>query len=322
MAARAFHTLVQSLRKLIPRSRPTTTPDVLLLERFLDQRDEAAFELLMWRHGPMVLSVCLRVLGDPHEAEDAFQATFLTLVRKGHTIGKGELLASWLYKVASRTALRARARAARRAAGPLPPHGPAAPEQPQPGDELAWRELRPVLDDEVSRLPPKYRAAFVLCYLEGKTNEEAARLLGCPKGTVLSRLARARERLRGQLARRGLAFAALPLAGLLSDHARTLTTISPVLVYNGVQLAVLEAFGRLLGETVPESVAELLTDADEGGARGARGLGCTVAVVVLMLAVVAAAGAGLSAYDSMSTPPPLGSPGDAGRGSPDCPAGR
>src|SRR5262249_31616689 len=138
-----------------------------------------------------------------HDAEDAFQATFLILVRKAGSLGRPELLGNWLYGVAYRTAARARAEATRRRFREVPLIDRDLPAKESTPDGV-WRDLRPVLDEEINRLPDKYRAPFVLCYLEGKTNEEAARQLGCPLGTVLSRLARARERLRLRLTSRGL----------------------------------------------------------------------------------------------------------------------
>jgi RNA polymerase sigma factor (sigma-70 family) len=180
--------------------------DVRLLERFLAERDETAFEVLVWRHGPMVLRLCRGILGDAHEAEDAFQATFLKLARKAGSIGKQASLAGWLHTVATRVALRARARRAARAGRErcLDDQSAVGPcDDPTAG--LAREELRRLLDGEVRRLPEKHRAVFTLCHLEGKTNEEAAEQLGCPKGTVLSRLSRARERLRRRLSQRGLA---------------------------------------------------------------------------------------------------------------------
>src|SRR5262249_40082575 len=136
--------------------------------------------------------------------------------RKASAIGKRESVGSWLHKVAYRVALRVRARAARQGAveelaDDVPAH--------QPADELVWRDLRPVLDQEIDRLPENYRAPFVLCYLESQTNEEAAQQLGCPKGTILSRLARGRERLRSRLARRGVALSAGWIATVLAENA-------------------------------------------------------------------------------------------------------
>jgi RNA polymerase sigma factor (sigma-70 family) len=197
------------LHFLRPAASAGEVTDGELLRRFVATREGAAFTALVHRHGPMVLGVCRRVL-DAHDAEDAFQATFLVLARRAASVRKGASVASWLYGVAWRVARKARAGAARRVVPPEPVG--AAP--PDPAAEAAWRELRVLLDEELSRLPEKYRAPLVLCYLEGKTNEEAARLLGWTKGTVSGRLARARDLLRARLARRGLGLTAGALAGL------------------------------------------------------------------------------------------------------------
>ncbi len=215
MADRQFGSLVHHLRKALARQGSGGMDDAQLLELFVQRRDQAAFEVLVWRHGTMVLNVCRRVLRDAQEAEDAFQATFLILARKAATIGKGDSVPGWLYRVAYRVALRSQAQAARRCGcGPLPDEVPAAA-----ADDLIWRDLRPVLDEEVNRLPEKYRVPFVLCYLEGHTNEEAARQLGCPRGTILSRLARGRERLQARLTRRGISLAVGGLATALAAEA-------------------------------------------------------------------------------------------------------
>src|SRR5262249_42961899 len=141
--------------------------DGQLLECFLTRRDEAAFAALVRRHGPMVLGVCRRMLHNPHDAEDAFQATFPVLGRKAATIARRELLGNWLYGVAYRTALDARAAAARRRV-----REKQVSEMPEPeasASEDVWRDLRPLLDEELSRLPDKYRVPVVLCDLEGRT---------------------------------------------------------------------------------------------------------------------------------------------------------
>src|SRR5262249_31376838 len=158
------------------------------LERFVARRDEAAFEALVRRHGPMVLGVCRRVLRNEADAEDAFQATFLVLVKKARSVVPRALVGSWLYGVAHNTARKAKAmnskrRAKERLAGAAP--RPAAPAE-------ACRQLHARLDEELSRLPDKYRAPVVLCDLEGKSYKEAARLLGWPQGTLSGRLTRAR----------------------------------------------------------------------------------------------------------------------------------
>jgi RNA polymerase sigma factor (sigma-70 family) len=178
--------------------------DAELLERFA-AGDEAAFELLAWRHGPMVLDVCRGVLGDAHEAEDAFQATFLILAKKAPAAARCRSAAGWLHTVAYRVALRARARRASRAGRERPLDESVLARGPGPEEEAARREARRVIDEEVSRLPEKYRLPFVLFHLEGRTAPEIAWALGRPVGTVESRLTRARQRLRGRLAQRGLA---------------------------------------------------------------------------------------------------------------------
>ena len=194
-------------------AKPDEASDAGLLQRFVSHGDQAAFEVLVWRHGPMVLGLCQRLLRQEQDSEDVFQATFLTLVRKAGSISKKEALASWLYKVAFRIACRVRT--------PIPSSGTAAEDVPGPEREadVIWRELRSVLDQEVSALPESYRRAIVLCYFEGKTHEEAAHLLRCPKGTVAAWVARARERLRRRLTQRGLALSAPLLATILAEKA-------------------------------------------------------------------------------------------------------
>jgi RNA polymerase sigma factor (sigma-70 family) len=241
----------------LPRQSAGPSPDQgpadgQLLARFVADRDEAAFAALVRRHGPMVFGVCRRVLHDAHEAEDAFQATFLVLVHKARSVGRPESLGPWLHGVAYRTAARARQavrrRARQREVAAMPDRGPA--------DEAAWRELRPVLDEELSRLAQKYRAPLVLFYLEGKTTEEVARQLGCPKGTVLSRLARGRDRLRGRLLRRGLAFSVAGIVGVLAEKAAPAAV--PALVAEGaIRAAALTAAGQAAAGAIPASVAAL-----------------------------------------------------------------
>lgn len=184
-------------------------PDADLLARFVVSGDEAAFELLLLRHGPMVLGTCRRVLPDPNDADDAFQATFLVLARKAGSVGRAGAVAAWLHRVAHRAALRVRADRARRAARETPVTDD-LPGPPTP--DTATAELGRVLDEEVARLPARHRAVFVLCGLGERTGEEAARVLGCPPGTVSSRLTRARARLRARLTRRGFAPAVVAAA--------------------------------------------------------------------------------------------------------------
>jgi RNA polymerase sigma factor (sigma-70 family) len=168
--------------------------DGQLLERFADRRgegSEAAFSALMQRHGPMVLRVCREALRDTHAAEDAFQATFLVLARRAGAIRKTESVGPWLYGVALRVASCARASEARRRARDRR----GARMDAAYNDDLDRRDDGPAIHEEIGRLPEKYRAAVVLCYLEGLTHEQAARQLGWPVGTVRTRLSWAREKL-------------------------------------------------------------------------------------------------------------------------------
>jgi RNA polymerase sigma factor (sigma-70 family) len=206
----------------MPSSLNEATDRHLLL-RFVRDRDEAAFAVLVKRYGPMVLGVCRRILTQVEEAEDAFQATFLVLLRKASSIGRPELLGNWLYGVAYRIARKARAQRARRAQleRPTPPMTTSDPQL-----DAAWRELHAALDEELQRLPVKYRAPLILCYLEGLSNKEAARRLGWPTGSISYRLARGRELLRGRLQRRHpeippALMAALPMWGMIPTDLLT-----------------------------------------------------------------------------------------------------
>ena len=193
--------------------------DGQLVQRFLTARDgadQAAFTALVERHGPMVLGVCREVLGNSHDAQDAFQATFLVLARKAGSVRKADSLASWLHGVARRVAMRAKAEAARRRVYERRSAAMKAVQlERQGGSPEGWPELH----EEIARLPERYREPVVLCYLEGLTTEEAALRIGCPQGTILSRLSRARERLRGQLERRSLASPTTLLATGLTHRA-------------------------------------------------------------------------------------------------------
>jgi RNA polymerase sigma factor (sigma-70 family) len=190
--------------------------DAQLLERFLARREEIAFEELVRRHGPMVLGVCRRVLGRSHDAEDAFQATFLVLVRRAVSIVPRSRVGPWLYGVARRTALKARASAARRRRA----EQQAARDRPltTPPADMGG-DLRPLLDEELGRLPEKYRDSLVLCLLEGKSRKEAAGQLGWSEGTLSGRLARAKELLGERLRRRGVSLAGVTLLATLEESA-------------------------------------------------------------------------------------------------------
>jgi RNA polymerase sigma factor (sigma-70 family) len=205
MTRRWFHTFTQYQRQARDVSGDLRS-DAELLELFRAQHDQNAFELLVWRHGSMVWGVCLRVLGDPHEAEDAFQATFLVFVRKAHSIGRRESVGSWLYKVAYRISSRLRAQSTRRPAPAPVPEMAAEPDgMDEPSCAVEQRELLAILDEEVQGLPEKYRTPLVLHFLLGRTCREVAQELDWPLGTVATRLTRARGLLQERLARRGIA---------------------------------------------------------------------------------------------------------------------
>jgi RNA polymerase sigma factor (sigma-70 family) len=197
--------------------------DAQLLERFASRRDQAAedaFSAMMSRHGPMVLSVCRSLLRDPHEAEDAFQATFIVLARKARSNRAPESLGPWLYGVAYKTALLALDRRCRRLARERRARRPEAIENAGKHDQhVMRREEAEALHAEIARLPEKYRVPVVLCYFEGLTHAQAACQMRCPEKTVGVRLMRARERLRARLTRRGLATGAGVLATGLAPSA-------------------------------------------------------------------------------------------------------
>ncbi len=223
-------TLIRHLRRVVGLRGAGAVPDAQLLERFVTTRDESAFELLVWRHAGMVFSVCRRVVQREQDAEDAFQATFLMLACKAGSISKRSALAAWLHRVAYRMALRARTGAIDRARHERQIGKVRASRiAPDPLSEAAQVELHRVLDEEVNRLPQKYQVPFVLCYLEGKTNEEAAEQLRCPTGTIVTRLARARQRLRSRLARRGLEVSAGTFAVVLTYAAEPMSARAALL---------------------------------------------------------------------------------------------
>jgi RNA polymerase sigma factor (sigma-70 family) len=197
-----------------------------LLRRFAAEGEEASFAALVLRHGPLVLSVCRRLLGDAHEAEDAFQATFLLLARQAGAIRKPDSLASWLYGVAYRLAGKMRTQSARRRRleRTAPCQTPA-----DPGAEVTWRELRAVLDEELSRLPDHYRVTFQLCFEEGNTQDEAARRLGWPRGTLKRRLERTRDLLRSRLLRRGITLSAALVALGVGPSTASASVPAPLL---------------------------------------------------------------------------------------------
>ena len=207
--------------------------DYVLLDRFLTARDQAAFATLVGRHGPMVWATCRRALGNTPDAEDAFQAVFLVLLRKAGSIGRRELLGPWLHTVAVRTAGKVRARAARqqqreRQVMTMPEPAPILPEEA--------RDWQAVLDEELQRLPDKYRRALVLCDLQAQSRAAAAQTLGLAEGTLSSRLARGRDLLRCRLIRRGVTVTTVALTVALTTGATAAVPASLVLSTTGAAM--------------------------------------------------------------------------------------
>src|SRR5437870_2875823 len=215
MATSEMTEVIQRLRGAVFLRDGAGLSDSQLLEAYISRREEAALAAVVQRHGPMVWGVCRRVLRNYHDAEDAFQATFLVLVRRAASIASPELLANWLYGVAHQTAMKARATVAKRKVRERQ-----VTEMPEPASikQDLWNDLQPLLDQELSRLPDIYRVVIVLCELEGKTRKEAARHLGLPEGTVGSRLARARVMMAKRLAQRGVVLSGGALAAVLAHN--------------------------------------------------------------------------------------------------------
>jgi RNA polymerase sigma factor (sigma-70 family) len=293
MANVPLGTVLRRLRGLNPTCPPEDVTDGKLLERFTTGRDEAAFAALLRRHGPMVLGVGNRVLGQVQDAEDVLQATFLLLARKAGSIRRGEALGGWLHAVAFRLAVKVRGQREMRrqretrAAARRPPEADAA--RPA-GFEAAWRELQGVLDEELGQLPERYRVPLVLCYLEGKTQEEVQRQLGCPLGTVRSRLARARQLLRGRLTRRRLTLSAEALAMVLA--ANTAAAALPVPIF----LATLQAGCHFAGGGKPaDGISAQAATLVEGGLRTMSGTKRKISTALILLVGLVATGAAVLA---------------------------
>jgi RNA polymerase sigma factor (sigma-70 family) len=229
--------------------------DRQLLDRFIVQHEEAAFDALLERHGPLVLGVCRRILHDVHDADDAFQATFLVLVSKAASIAKRQSVGSWLYGVAYRIAVKAKTRAHIRRAHERKAVNRATVD---PLEEILWRDLRLVLDEEVNRLPEKYRAPVVLCYLQGMSYAEAAWHLECSKGAVALRLEQGRDRLRNRLNRRGLALWVGMVPGLLAPSRLAVPVPSALNTATAKTACLLAVGGKAAIQQVPTSVAALM----------------------------------------------------------------
>ncbi|HEV3082328.1 MAG TPA: sigma-70 family RNA polymerase sigma factor [Gemmataceae bacterium] len=306
MADAELGVVLRHIRTLAGSRVLAEASDGQLLERFARCREDAAFALLLRRHGPMVLGVARRVLRQVQDAEDVFQATFLLLTRKAASIREHESVGSWLHGVAYRLAARARAQAARRLvhekqAGTM--------RTTSPGFTAAWQELQAILDEALHKLSEKYRSALVLCYLEGKTQEEAARQLGCPLGTVRSRLAQGRKLLRARLARRGLALSAGALGTMVAAQGLA-AEVSASLQTGTLKAGLQFAAGKPVVDVASVAVARLV----KGGLHAMLGTKLKLLTAVLV-AVAVATSAGVLGY-----PPPNSSTSSKSGGSPPAPA--
>jgi RNA polymerase sigma factor (sigma-70 family) len=256
--------LLRQIDRLFGDGSLASLGDRQLLERFLDSGDETAFEALVDRHGPMVLGLCRRMLRDPRDIEDAFQATFLVLVRTGRSIRDRSLVSTWLYRVAFRVARDARAQTLRHKNCEVQVVDLDIVSKPATNEML---ECGTVLDQELRRLPEKYRAPLVLCYLEGRTHDEAAAALRCPVGTVRSRLSRGRDLLRKRLTRGGYAPTTALLAMNPTATFRLMSErVPPSLVSHTVKLALRSGASKSI----------------EGGVAAASVLALTQGVVTTM----------------------------------------
>jgi RNA polymerase sigma factor (sigma-70 family) len=302
MATAQMDTVLRHLRRAVLRQDGAGWTDGQLLASFIDQKDEAAFEALVRRHGPMVFGVCRRVIRNHHDAEDAFQATFLVLARKASSVKPRERVANWLHGVALRTAMKAKAMTAKRQG-----REKQVTEMPEPEltQQDQWRDLQPLLDQELNGLPENYRLPILLCDLEGKTIKEATQQLGWPQGTLAGRLARGRKLLAKRLANRGVVLSAGSLAAVLAPNVGS-AGVPTSLISSTVKAAARIAAGQAtLAGVVPAKVAALME-----GVLKAMLLSKlkTRAVGLLLVALVCAAAGAI--YQAQAAEQPKGEPGN------------
>jgi RNA polymerase sigma factor (sigma-70 family) len=286
MSSAGVSPLLRFIRNLSVDRKERELADQQLLERFAALGDEAAFAALLRRHGPMVLRVCQSVLHNLHDAEDVFQAAFLVLARKAASIHRRESVSSWLYRVAYHLAVKAQASAARRKDQE---NRAAVMPSTEPLLDMSLRELQCVLNEEIQRLPEQYRAPVVLCGLEEKSLEEAARMLGWSKGCVKGRLQRGREQLRARLRRRGLDFSAGLLASALAASSVS-AQVSAALTASTLRAAMQIAAGEeLAAGAISANVAALVEGAST------MMFVNTAKIVTVLLLTLSAAVAGVAA---------------------------
>jgi RNA polymerase sigma factor (sigma-70 family) len=278
--------------------------DEELLAQFLDAEEVAsqeAFRILVGRYGPMVLGICRQILNREHDAEDAFQATFLVLARNGASIRDRCALAGWLHEVAYRTALKTRARRNRRRTveRQVRVAKPPRDERDDQGDRASLAELRPLLHEEVTGLPDKYRIPVILSYMEGKTNEEVAAILNWPVGTVKGRLSRGRALLRSRLTRRGIALSAATLLLALAGSPASAAVVPKALVRRTLRRALESGISGMAGgssapDMPPEASSPEESASPGGGLPGRRSRpgGQMIAGAIVLLTFAAAVAVG------------------------------
>ncbi|HEY7424322.1 MAG TPA: sigma-70 family RNA polymerase sigma factor, partial [Gemmataceae bacterium] len=290
MASTTLGTILRHMRQLAAGENRS---DRELLEAFAGRHDEDSFAVLVRRHGPLVLRVCRHLLHQEQDAEDVFQATFLVLAMKASSIRNADRLPSFLHGIAYRLALRARRDAARRRAREAQKPAPPPTEAPN----VSWQEVQAILEEEIERLPEKYRLPFLLCHVQGLSRAEAARKLDLKEGTVWSRLNEARTRLQERLAQRGIALSAVLGAVALSDSA---TAAVPVALLDAtVRCARLLAAGGVCADIVSARLAILV----HAGLRSLGAAKVKLGLSVLVVWLMAAGAAGLMGQARMAQPP-------------------
>ena len=296
MATSQMSGVLDHLRRTVLLRDGAGLTDGQLLEDYLGRRDEAALAALVRRHGPMVWGVCRRVLRSHHDAEDAFQATFLVLVRKAASIMPREMVANWLYGVAHHTALKARATTAKRKGRERQ-----VTKMPEPAaaEQASWHDLQPMLDEELSRLPDKYRSVIILCDLEGRTRKEAARQLGVPEGTVGGWLARARTALAKRLAERRVLLSGGALAVVPSQNVASAGVPTSV-VSSTIKAASLVGAGHAAAPGVISAKVAALAEGVMKTMLLTKIKTMTAVLVVMVVAVVGALSLGTGPLDPHS----------------------
>jgi RNA polymerase sigma factor (sigma-70 family) len=284
MKTKTLNRVIHDIRQTAFGQEGAGVADSELLECYVSQRDEGAFELLVRRHGPMVLGVCRRILHNEADAEDAFQATFLVLVRKAASIRPRGMVSNWLFGVARKTALKARIMSHKRRTREKEGATVSAPQ----ASEEVWQQVQALLDEELDRLPEKYRIPLILCELEGNTIKEAARHLGWPQGTLATRLAQGRGMLAKRLSDHGLTLSAGALTALLCNAAASASVPAP-LVITTTKAAACLGLGQMGSGLISAQVAALT----EGVLKTMLVSKLLKATAVLLVAGIVALGGGV-----------------------------